>query len=130
MTDDLRDELPADLDPSIFVGPYQFPDNSRRRWPGVLYLVFYALGRTQRAAPAAGSNLRRAGVAVVMLAWAFALPAMGFLASSAIAFVLLLMLANHERWTMRTVLLYGATGVLVLGGLYALFKHALQVPLP
>jgi hypothetical protein len=39
MTDDLRDELPADLDPSVFVGPYQFPDNSRRRWPGVLYLV-------------------------------------------------------------------------------------------
>lgn len=39
MTDDLRDELPADLDPSLFVGPYQFPDNSRRRWPGVLYLV-------------------------------------------------------------------------------------------
>jgi len=97
---------------------------------GVLYLVFYAMGRTQRAAPAAGSNLRRAGVAVVMLAWAFALPSLGFLASSAIAFVLLLMLANHERWTLRTVLLYGATGVLVLGGLYALFKHALQVPLP
>ncbi len=39
MTDDLRDELPADLDPSGFVGPYQFPDNSRRRWPGALYLV-------------------------------------------------------------------------------------------
>jgi hypothetical protein len=39
MTDDLRDELPADLDPSGFVGPYQFPDNSRRRWPGVLYLA-------------------------------------------------------------------------------------------
>ena len=43
MTDDLRDELPADLDPSAFVGPYQFPDNSRRRWPGVLYLVIAAL---------------------------------------------------------------------------------------
>jgi hypothetical protein len=43
MTDDLRDELPADLDPSVFVGPYQFPDNSRRRWPGTLYLVFAAL---------------------------------------------------------------------------------------
>jgi hypothetical protein len=39
MTDDLRDELPEDLDPSRFVGPYQFPDNSRRRWPGVIYLV-------------------------------------------------------------------------------------------
>ena len=43
MTDDLRDELPADLDPSVFVGPYQFPDNSRRRWPGVLYLVIAAI---------------------------------------------------------------------------------------
>lgn len=43
MTDDLRDELPEDLDASGFVGPYQFPDNSRRRWPGVLYLVIAGL---------------------------------------------------------------------------------------
>jgi hypothetical protein len=43
MTDDLRDELPADLDPSAFVGAYQFPDNSRRRWPGVIYLVIAAI---------------------------------------------------------------------------------------
>lgn len=39
MTDDLRDELPADLDPTGFAGAYEFPDNSRRRWPGVMYLV-------------------------------------------------------------------------------------------
>ena len=43
MTDDVRDELPHDLNPSGFVGPYQFPDNSRRRWPGVIYLVVAAL---------------------------------------------------------------------------------------
>ena len=43
MSDDIRDELPDDLDPSEFVGAYQFPDNSRRRWPGVLYLVIAAL---------------------------------------------------------------------------------------
>ncbi len=43
MTDDIRDELPSDLDPSAFVGPYQFPDNSRRRWPGALYLVVAAV---------------------------------------------------------------------------------------
>lgn len=42
MTDELRDELPDDLDSSGFVGPYQFPDNSRRRWPGVIYLVVAA----------------------------------------------------------------------------------------
>ena len=43
MSDELRDELPDDLDTSGFVGPYQFPDNSRRRWPGVIYLVVAAI---------------------------------------------------------------------------------------
>ncbi len=43
MTDDVRDELPDDLNPAGFVGPYQFPDNSRRRWPGVIYLVIAAI---------------------------------------------------------------------------------------
>jgi hypothetical protein len=39
---DVRDELPADLDMSAFVGPYIFPNNSRRRVPGVLYLLLAA----------------------------------------------------------------------------------------
>jgi hypothetical protein len=37
--DELRDELPHDLQPAEFVGPYRFPDNSRRRRPAVLYAV-------------------------------------------------------------------------------------------
>lgn len=40
---DLRDELPHDLNASEYVGPYQFPDNSRRRRPGVIYLVIAAV---------------------------------------------------------------------------------------
>ncbi len=36
--DDVRDELPEDLQPSVFVGPYVFPNNNRRRVPGYLYL--------------------------------------------------------------------------------------------
>jgi hypothetical protein len=40
MTDDqYRDELPADLDVTGYVGPYRFPDNARRRVPGALYLA-------------------------------------------------------------------------------------------
>ena len=39
MDDEVRDQLPEDLDASGYVGPYQFPDNSRRRVPGVIYLV-------------------------------------------------------------------------------------------
>lgn len=33
------DVLPSDLDPRQATGPYEFPDNSRRRIPGLIYLV-------------------------------------------------------------------------------------------
>ena len=41
--DEIRDELPEDLDAAGYVGPYTFPDNARRRIPGALYLVVAAL---------------------------------------------------------------------------------------
>ncbi len=37
-TENLRDALPDDLNASEYVGPYQFPDNSRRRRPAYLYV--------------------------------------------------------------------------------------------
>jgi hypothetical protein len=37
--DEVTDELPADLDASGYVGPYLFPNNNRRRIPGILYLI-------------------------------------------------------------------------------------------
>ncbi|MDH5339283.1 MAG: tripartite tricarboxylate transporter TctB family protein [Rubrivivax sp.] len=95
-----------------------------------LYIVLVASGRTRRAAGPAGSHLRRAGVAAVMLGWAYALPALGFLASSAVAMTLLMLLAQHDRWTPRRALGVGAGAAAVLIGLYTLFKLALQVPLP
>lgn len=36
---DIRDALPVELDPSGLVGPYLFPNNSRRRIPAVLYTL-------------------------------------------------------------------------------------------
>lgn len=41
--DDIRDALPEDLNITAFSGAYEFPDNSRRRIPGVIYLVLAAL---------------------------------------------------------------------------------------
>jgi hypothetical protein len=41
--DDVRDALPDDLNAHEYAGPYEFPDNSRRRKPGALYLAFAAL---------------------------------------------------------------------------------------
>lgn len=37
--DEIRDELPDDINAADFVGAYEFPDNSRRRIPGYLYLA-------------------------------------------------------------------------------------------
>jgi hypothetical protein len=37
--EEIRDELPEDLDASNFVGPYMFPNNNRRRIPAVLYMI-------------------------------------------------------------------------------------------
>lgn len=37
--DQVSDELPEDLDAAGYVGPYTFPDNDRRRIPGLIYLV-------------------------------------------------------------------------------------------
>lgn len=39
MSDEIRDELPDDLNAVDHVGAYDFPDNSRRRIPGVLYAI-------------------------------------------------------------------------------------------
>ena len=35
---EIRDQLPTDLNASEFVGVYKFPDNSSRRIPGYIYL--------------------------------------------------------------------------------------------
>lgn len=97
---------------------------------GLLYIVFTLRGRTERGPRIDGSHARRVGVMAVLLGWAFTLEPVGFLPASAVAFVLLLALANHDRWTARRFVVYAASGAVVLGGLYGLFKHLLQVPLP
>ncbi len=43
MSDEHRDQLPDDLNAAGYVGPYRFPDNSRRRIPGVIYLTIAAV---------------------------------------------------------------------------------------
>ncbi len=50
--DEVRDELPEDLNAVEHTGPYEFPDNSRRRKPAILYMVVaftcFLLWLTQR----------------------------------------------------------------------------------
>jgi hypothetical protein len=97
---------------------------------GIVYILLVVIGRTRRVAGSDGSALRRTLVAVVMLGWGFALGPLGFLPSGAAAMAALLLIAQHDRWTLRTALLYGLSTSLILGGMYMLFKQVLQVPLP
>ena len=52
---ELRDALPDDLNAAEHVGPYQFPDNSRRRRPALIYgalaVVLLVVWLTHRSSP-------------------------------------------------------------------------------
>lgn len=69
----VRDVLPDDLNAAEFVGPYVFPNNNRRRIPGVLYILlglgFIALWWFFDDSPLvnAGSALGGAGLVAVGL---------------------------------------------------------------
>lgn len=58
----VRDVLPADLDASGYVGPYKFPDNSRRRIPGAIYVVVAAVCAVVGATIGDGAVLVNDGV--------------------------------------------------------------------
>lgn len=73
---------------------------------------------------------RRILLVVTMLMSCVAMPYMGFLAASAIAFAGGLIAAMHDQWTTRNLLLYWGSGALIMIGFYVLFKMVLQVPLP
>lgn len=80
--------------------------------------------------PERGSTPRRALVAAVLFAWALLLEPLGFLVTSMLCYAAILLIANYDRWTPRRAVAYTATGLVVVGGLYALFAHVLQVPFP
>ena len=61
--EEVGDQLPADLNPHGYVGPYQFPDNSRRRITGAIYLAI-AVGVVVLVAVAENSPLLNGGVVV------------------------------------------------------------------
>ncbi len=67
---EVRDSLPDDLDAVGYVGPRLFPDNSRRRIPGAIYLVIGAAGVLAVAVgdtPLINGGFAAGGVALILL---------------------------------------------------------------
>jgi len=61
------DQLPHDLDVTGFVGPYTFPDNSRRRVPGAIYLAVAGLCLGLWLVRGSGGVLVNEGMVVVAM---------------------------------------------------------------
>ena len=61
--DEYVDELPEDLNAVDFVGPYLFPNNSKRRIPGVLYVAIGGVLVALWLINGDGSPLMNGGVA-------------------------------------------------------------------
>lgn len=60
--EDVRDTLPADLDTTAIETPYLFPNNSRRRIPGVLYILIGLACIVVRATAGSDAVLVNGGV--------------------------------------------------------------------
>lgn len=73
---------------------------------------------------------RRVLLVVTMFLCCFAMPKIGFLPAGAIAFVGGLVSAMHDRWSVKTVLIYWGAGGVTMLAFYSLFKFGLHVPLP
>ncbi len=77
-----------------------------------------------------GSWWRRAMLVCAMLGACALMPAFGFITASTAAFVGALIAAMHDKWQLRSAIIYGFSGAIIVGGFYSLFRFGLSVPLP
>ena len=77
-----------------------------------------------------GSTPRRLALVGIMLAWALALPWLGFLLTGLASFVGLMVVAQYRRWHPRRLAGHLLTGAVLVAFFYALFALVLNVPLP
>lgn len=73
---------------------------------------------------------RRIVLVGAMLAAALLMPWIGFLAAGMLVFAGGLMAGMEDRWSLRSLSLYGLCSVVIVVAVHALFKYALYVPLP
>ena len=77
-----------------------------------------------------GDWWRRVLFVITMFITCYLLPVIGFLPAAGVAFAGGLIAAMHDRWSVKTLLLYWGFGAVVTMAVYSLFKFALKVPLP
>lgn len=95
-----------------------------------VYIVMALLGHGGSVGSLQGSNWRRVGIFVVLLLWAFLLEVLGFLTASLLGYCFGLLVANFDRWTPRSAVVYCGVGATVVVSLFLLFGQVLKVSFP
>lgn len=91
-------------------------------------LIF--LGYQKPPKPGTGSNIRRLGLAISMVAWLALIPVLGFLLASLLGFAAVGIVAKYDEWSARRWFSF-ALATLVSVALFCLiFSQLLNVPLP
>ncbi len=77
-----------------------------------------------------GSWWRRIMLILTMLLACILMPYLSFLPAGGVAFIGGLIAAMHDRWSMKTLVVYWLVGAAIVSAFYVIFKFALHVPLP
>jgi hypothetical protein len=76
------------------------------------------------------STLRRTALVAVMLVSCAFMPWLGFLLSGFATFLLLMLVAMYDQWTLKKKIIYPLIAAALVAGFYTLFSKLLLVPLP
>jgi putative tricarboxylic transport membrane protein len=76
------------------------------------------------------STPRRVSLAAVMVIWALIMSRAGFIFSGIVAFILLMLIAEYDRWKLRRFLAQAGIGVALVAVAYFLMRDVLLIPVP
>jgi hypothetical protein len=127
----------------VFQDTFGYGDVDSQAFPRAVSLVLMVLGaviairafwpgrhRDDSQHSASGSWPRRLLLPAVMLVTVGSMTTVGFLPAMIVMFAGLLLVANHEAWSLRKFSIQGVSGIAVVVLFYLVFRYWLKVPLP
>lgn len=89
-----------------------------------------AAAQSDEAPAAGGSNVRRAVFVAAMIGWIALIDVVGFLIASIAGYFVVMIVAMHERMSVKQLALLIVLGVAILAGFYLLMTEILLIPMP
>lgn len=77
-----------------------------------------------------GGNMHRFLLTIVMLLWVFLLPVIGFFVTSLLSYFAIMYIADYDRPSIRTWLLWALIGIIVVGSFWLMLSNVLLLRMP